>query len=359
MKIKRIIAAATATLLVATQAAFAAEFKDMPDDWSTEALQNAVDNGLLGGSDGYIFPNDNMTRAEMATIMARACGATAEADISQFTDVKVEDWYYSSMAKAVAMKAFNGSGNKLNPDDFITRQEAFVVLARVFSLNLDKKIDETVIDDFKDGDKVAAWARKEVAAVIGGGFVSGSNGYVNPENNISRAEFAVVMNRLVSHYIDDETAEIPETGNIMIRVGGIELDGLKGDRMVIIGDGAGQTDMNIKNADLKGRFVVRGGKEVTLTGAYDDIRIVMPFIRVSCGGATANGIYVGKDSVVDLGTLTGPDTSGTDAEETETPATEETEGEAAAEESTEAETVEEEVVEVLDEGAEITEESEK
>ena len=312
MKIKRIIAIITAVLLVASQAAFAAtaEFKDMPDNWSTEALQKAVDNGLLGGSDGYIYPDDYMTRAEMATIMARACGAVEEADISQYTDVSVDDWYYSSMAKAVAMKAFTGSDNQLNPDNYITRQEAFVVLARVFSLNLDKNIDETVIDDFKDGNKVASWARKEVAAVIGGGFVSGSDGYVNPENNISRAEFAVVMNRLVAHYIDDATVtEIPETGNVMIRVGGITLDGLKGDRMIIVGDGVGKTEVNIKNADLTGRFVVRGGETVNLEGALDEIRIIMPYITVDRSKASSAGIYVCENSIINIGTITSPDMS--------------------------------------------------
>ena len=47
-------------------------FSDMPDNWSTKALQNAVANGLIGGSDGKIMPEDNLTRAEMATVIARA-----------------------------------------------------------------------------------------------------------------------------------------------------------------------------------------------------------------------------------------------------------------------------------------------
>ena len=46
-------------------------FIDMPDNWATEALTNAVNNGLIGGSDGYIRPDDPMTRAEMATILKR------------------------------------------------------------------------------------------------------------------------------------------------------------------------------------------------------------------------------------------------------------------------------------------------
>lgn len=307
---KKLISIVVAGVLLMSSTVFAAEFKDMPDNWSTTALQNAVDNGLLGGNNGYIFPDDYMTRAEMATIMARACGAVEEADISAFTDVSPDDWYYSSMAKAVAMKAFAGSDNRLNPENNITRQEAFVVLARVFSLNIDKNIDETVIDKFTDGNMVASWARKEVAAVIGGGFVSGSGGYVKPEDNISRAEFAVVMDRLVKHYIDDATVtELPEDGNVMIRVGGITIDGAEGDRMIIIGDGAGKDGATFTNADLSGRFIIRGGENVTLGGSYGEIRVVMPFVRADLAEADATRRYVCKDSTLYLGTLTAMDSS--------------------------------------------------
>jgi len=48
-------------------------FPDMPNDWSTEALQKALENGLLRGSDdGLLHPNSTLTRAEMAAIMNRA-----------------------------------------------------------------------------------------------------------------------------------------------------------------------------------------------------------------------------------------------------------------------------------------------
>ena len=324
MNLKKLVSSITVGAILLTQSAFAAEFVDMPDNWSTAALNKAVSDGLLSGSDGYIRPDDFMTRAEMATIMARACGATNEANISSFSDVSSADWYYSSMAKAVAMQAFTGSDGKLNPEDYITRQEAFVVLARVFSLNLDKNIDTTVVDAFKDGDKVASWAKEAVAAIVSGGYVAGADGYINPESNISRAEFAVVMSRLVSYYIDDaETTEIPSDGNVMVRVGGLNISGAKGDKMIVIGDGAGTSDMSIKDADLSGKLVVRGGKNVVLEGKFGEVRIVLPKIRVECGNATTTRIYGCKDSVVDIGTITAPDTStpkneNTDKEDTKT-----------------------------------------
>ena len=49
--------------MLLSMSAYAADFKDMPDNWATEALNAAVDNGLMGGSGGYIYPDNPMTRA--------------------------------------------------------------------------------------------------------------------------------------------------------------------------------------------------------------------------------------------------------------------------------------------------------
>ncbi len=307
---RKIIALTLVCLVLMSTVAFAAEFKDMPEagHWSTSALEAAVENGLLTGNDGYVFPDDNMTRAEMATIMARACGATNDADISSFTDVSTSDWYYSSMAKAVAMKAFTGSDNKLNPENYITRQEAFVVLARVFALDKDEKIDLTVLDNFKDKDKIDTWAKNGVASIISKGYVGGADGLLSPLANITRAEFAVVMDRLVKYYIDDpDTTEIPADGNVMIRVGGLKLDNVANDNMVILGDGVGASEVSISNADIKGNLVVRGGKDVSLDGTFGEVRTVMPNIRVSGDHKKIGRIYTCPGSKFSMGNTLTPD----------------------------------------------------
>ena len=54
-------------------------FADMPNNWATEALVNAVNNGLLNGyiEEGkqLIKPNGVLKRSEMLTIVTRAFGA--------------------------------------------------------------------------------------------------------------------------------------------------------------------------------------------------------------------------------------------------------------------------------------------
>ncbi len=278
---KKFIALFLICMMSLSTTAFAVEFSDMPDNWSTAALQNAVENGLLGGTDGKILPNDSLTRAQMATIIVRAFGATAEADISSFKDVAPDAWYHSYVSKAVAMGAFNGAAEAFNPDNSITRQEAFVVLARAFGLAINEKVDVTILEQFSDASLVAEWAKTEVAAIIASGYVGGSDGKLNPNAKITRAEFAVVMDRLIKYYIDDpETTTFPNDGNVMLRAGGLKLDGVDTEKMVVIGDGVGETDMSIINSHLDSVLLVRGGKTVSAYGRYAHVKIIRPNIRV-------------------------------------------------------------------------------
>lgn len=90
-------------LLLSTPAvaATADDFTDFPSDWSAPALSQAVENGLLNGYDGKINPTGLLTRAQMATMVNRAFGATATASLSGYEDVAPTDWYYEELAKAV------------------------------------------------------------------------------------------------------------------------------------------------------------------------------------------------------------------------------------------------------------------
>ncbi len=76
-------------------------FTDMPDDWSTEALERAVSNGLINGYNNRIMPKNNLTRAEMGTIINRAFGAKKMGSLAGYRDVPVDAWYYTEMKKAV------------------------------------------------------------------------------------------------------------------------------------------------------------------------------------------------------------------------------------------------------------------
>ena len=265
-KPKKAIAAvcAAAILMSPTGAlgASAADYADFPNDWSSAALTRAIDNGLLGGvGEGRIAPQGLLTRAQMAAIINRAFASSAKAALDGYSDVSSDAWYRDDMAKAVQMGTFAGAGSgMLEPERAITREEAFSVLARAFAL---KDGDTNALTAFSDGDSVSSWAKGTVAAMVGGGYVNGSDGArLNPKASITRAEFAAVMSNLVAQYID--AATVPKDGgvidgNVIVRQSDANLSGLtiKGD--VIIADTADTVQLDKVTAE--GRIVVRGASK--------------------------------------------------------------------------------------------------
>ena len=284
-------------------------FEDMPEDWSTEALVNAVENGLLEGSNGKILPKENLTRAEMATIINRSFKSYEKASLKGFEDVSSDAWYYDEMAKAVQMKTFRGDGNKLNPNNPISREEAFVVIARAFKVE-GSKVSPKGYSDLAD---ISTWAREEVYGLIDAGYVKGSDGKINPKSTITRAEFAQLMFNVVKEYINTPGVnEKVAKGNVMINVPGVALRGATVDGDLIIGDGVGSGDVILDSVNITGRLVVRGGGEnsIIIKGTSKVGKVVVArvdgSIRIKTeGDAVVETVLVndGKNQVVLEGTI--------------------------------------------------------
>ena len=255
-----LFAALCLALALQLPALAAEEYIDMPQEgsWSYEPLAAAVENGLLQGSDGLLQPSGSLTRAQLAAILVRAFGATEEAALS-FSDVTDSNWFAADVAKAVAMGVFGGSGGPMRPNDPLTRQETFVVLARALCLE-----DGTAEDlsAFTDADQVSAWAVPEVAAMVSAGYVKGSGGALNPLGNITRAEFAQVMYSVVQSYITQAgTYETVAEGTVVVRASGVTLRGVTVSGDLIVGDSVGSGGVTLDGVTVAGRVLIRGGDE--------------------------------------------------------------------------------------------------
>lgn len=254
-------------------AAVPSDFSDFPTDWSAPAMTHAVQNGLLNGSDGKILPKGLLTRAQMATMVNRAFASSAKASLTSFTDMVPGVWHYDEMAKSVQMGAFQGADGKLSPNDPITREQAFAVLARAFVL-ADGKASS--LDKFSDGTQVSSWARGAVAALVEQGYVTGADGALNPQSYITRAEFAQVMDALVAAYADQDLKDQTVEGNLILRTNStLENVTVKGD--LILADGVSAA--SLKNVTVTGRLVVRGGTDgvkLTKSTAKGGIQLANP-----------------------------------------------------------------------------------
>lgn len=257
MKCKNTIAMVLAGAMLLPSNAFAADlsqYKDFPNDWSAKSLEQAIDDGLLNGSNGMIDAKGLLTRAQMAAIVSRSFGAAKTASLDDYRDVLPSAWYYSDMGKAVKMGAFQGANGLLNPDAPITREEAFTVLARAFAL---EGGGSATLKDFVDGGMVSSWASESVAALVAGGYVNGANGMLNLKNNITRAEFAKVITGMAASYVGAEGVSGKTVeGNVIVRESGASLSGVTVNGDLIIADGADKVSLD--GVKVTGRIVIRG-----------------------------------------------------------------------------------------------------
>ena len=259
MNKKRTLAMLLAGAMLLPANAFAGspeDFTDFPTDWSAAGLRSAVQNGLLNGSNGQINSSGLLIRAQMAAIVNRAFAARKTADLSVYSDANTSAWYYNDLELAVAMRTFQGANGKLNPETPITREEAFVVLARAFAL---ESGDTSVLNNYTDGASVSAWARNSVAALIENGYVNGANGKLNPKTSITRAEFAKVISEMASTYADaDDSLSATVDGSVIVRENSVSLSGKTINGDLIIADGVSRIDLT--GVTVTGRIVLRGGE---------------------------------------------------------------------------------------------------
>ena len=179
-------------------------FSDMKGyEWAEPSVNYLAEKGFVSGrEEGKFDPESTITRAEFAAIVVRMFGD--EGKISGNTvlsDVPANKWYYKEVYSAFELGFFKGKGDgKFDPESNITRQEVAVSAA-----NLIKKFDlakETNVDlTYKDDDAIASWAKDNVYFVLKRGVMQGYENKFNPENKITRAEAAVVLEKLAKGYV--------------------------------------------------------------------------------------------------------------------------------------------------------------
>lgn len=309
----------------------AATFSDMPSDpAAAQVIENAVENGILSGyTDGTVRPDAPITRAEMASIITRACDAVTEGDLSYFIDVNPNAWYYSSLSKAYEMGAFSGSYNMMYPDNYITFQECFTVLSQVFDLVPSYILERnftgdtypansvvvgnrlynlSAISNFSDVASVADWAKVYVAGVVEHGGWYGVNNMLTPTANITRLQFSTVMDNLIKNYIDSPGVydSLP-AGNTLIRCDGVTLNNVTTEDDIYVADCVSGNSLKIENSNIKGRLVIRGCATPTVdkyglltfgdygislsNGYFEQVRIIRPLINIDLRGSQYNLVY--------------------------------------------------------------------
>ena len=176
---------------------------EIPDD---DALGlNTTDHFayIVGYGNGEVRPQNNITRAEVATIFFRLLtDETRNANSTKsnsYSDVAEGAWYNHAVSTLSAMGIVKGdSQGKFNPNAPITRAEFAAIAAR-----FDDKANTTAVDF---SDIASHWAKNEINAAANNGWINGyTDGTFRPNNKITRAEAMTLVNRVLKRL--PETAE--------------------------------------------------------------------------------------------------------------------------------------------------------
>ena len=173
-------------------------FTDTTGKWYEAAVNEMGSRDVIVGIGNGLFAGErDVTRAEFAAIVVRALGLPAKADISAFSDIYAGAWYAGAVNKAYEYGLVSGIGGGMYaPDRPITREEAMVLIWRAAQLaGFSGSVGS--IDDFPDVGNVSDWAQTAARWNVGTGLIVGSNGMLRPKENISRAETAVLVLRLL------------------------------------------------------------------------------------------------------------------------------------------------------------------
>lgn len=158
---------------------------------------------IIGYKDGYVRPNRNISRAEVATIFFRLLTDEARekywSSTNNYSDVKDTDWCNNAISTLSNMGILKGDKDgRFRPNDPVTRAE-FAAIAARFS--------DGAADDYADFSDVPNdyWASKEIAKAAKLGWIKGyTDGTFRPKNNITRAEVMTLVNRVLERGVDED-----------------------------------------------------------------------------------------------------------------------------------------------------------
>ena len=162
---------------------------------------------IVGYGNGEVRPQNNITRAEVATIFFRLLTDDVRDEnltkTNRYSDVAATSWYNTAVSTLSSMGIITGyPDGTFRPNAAITRAEFAAIAAR-----FDNDGDKTVA---KFSDIATHWARDEISIAYNNGWITGyPNGTFGPQRDITRAETMTLVNRVLNRQPETEDDLLP------------------------------------------------------------------------------------------------------------------------------------------------------
>ena len=176
-------------------------FIDLSDShWAYIPVSDLYNRGIIVGYlDNSFRPNEQVTRSQFATMLAKTLSLETKSKTQTFKDVPKKRWDYDSVEAA---KSYLTGYKKSNGEMFFygersaVREDMAVALVKALELTVvsnDNKLEQ-VFDDY---EKISENLRDFVYTAYKEGIMFGSDGKFNPQGSLTRAEAAALLEKVI------------------------------------------------------------------------------------------------------------------------------------------------------------------
>lgn len=226
---KKLLLTLTLALLLPQIASADLPFKDVPTDhWAYEDIEALYNRGVIDGkTEDHFGLNDQTTVAEFTKMLMGVVELDPQDHFIGANDnpaVRFEDWFFEYMTAAQNLNffafPFNNNQVEQRPNQPLTRMEAAGMM--VMALQPESLYKSITVGRFRDlqvDSLERCYAIKLASYDIMRGYQERYLPF-KPENQLTRAESAVVINRIYKSFFDsdprftDENEIIPGNGTV-------------------------------------------------------------------------------------------------------------------------------------------------
>ena len=177
--------------------------------WASDAVDFLYYEEIAQGSGGKYNPSSSITRGDFMLMLYRAFLEDEYEDYTpknNFSDVvKGTSSYSKETYQAVGVAKYlgiaQGSGGKFKPNSPITREEAMTLIYRTLD-EIDWELSyeaDARASSFTDYGTISSYAKTAITDLVSHGVILGSNGKISPKSNITRAEMACILHRVLTY----------------------------------------------------------------------------------------------------------------------------------------------------------------
>ena len=172
-------------------------FSDMIGHWAQSAATVVTTHGLMEGKSATTFEPDDMVTCGMAvSVLGQMANISGDAPvISQLSDAYYVPYINWALESGIVSDA---AALNFDPNESITREKFAVILENYVQKNnivLEKKTVD--LNKYTDVQTISSWAIQAMQYCVDTGLYSGcGDGNLAPQNELTRAELAVILSRL-------------------------------------------------------------------------------------------------------------------------------------------------------------------